>query len=179
MANQSWPVFKRNARQWRLLDVLSAAFFAAVLVFFFFVLTWLGDSPASPGRKPPPLSSAVDPQQRSRAVESIEAGRVSSPIQACTADYVDHMPCEDPRINSQLSREMNYYRERHCPVPEQTPLCLIPPPEGYRVPVQWPESLNKVRCLFVVFLVISFVSLAFFQMEVGFQTKRSELNRHI
>lgn len=39
---------------------------------------------------------------------------------------------------------MNFYRERHCPLPEETPLCLIPPPPGYHVPVQWPESLNKI-----------------------------------
>ncbi|KAL2537558.1 Non-symbiotic hemoglobin 1 [Forsythia ovata] len=25
---------------------------------------------------------------------------------------VDHMPCDDPRINSQVSREMNYYKEK-------------------------------------------------------------------
>lgn len=54
------------------------------------------------------------------------------------------MPCEDPRRNSQLSREMNFYRERHCPVPEETALCLIPPPQGYSVPVPWPDSLHKV-----------------------------------
>ncbi|XP_031090558.1 probable methyltransferase PMT13 [Ipomoea triloba] len=143
MANPSFPASKRNSRQWRLLDVLSAAFFAAVLVFFFFVLTWLGDSPAS-SENTPPLRSSVDPQQRSRAVELVQSGQLASPIQACSADFVDHMPCEDPRINSQLSREMNYYRERHCPLPEQTPLCLIPPPEGYRVPVHWPESLHKI-----------------------------------
>lgn len=65
-------------------------------------------------------------------------------IEACSADEVDHMPCEDPRRNSQLSREMNYYRERHCPPPEETPLCLIPPPSGYRIPVRWPESMHKI-----------------------------------
>lgn len=74
----------------------------------------------------------------------MESGRHNTAIDACSADYVDHMPCEDPRINSQLSREMNFYRERHCPLPKDTPLCLIPPTQGYRIPVQWPESLHKV-----------------------------------
>lgn len=54
------------------------------------------------------------------------------------------MPCEDPRRNSQLSREMNFYRERQCPAPGDAPLCLIPPPDGYRFPVPWPESLHKI-----------------------------------
>ncbi|VFQ84013.1 unnamed protein product [Cuscuta campestris] len=140
MVNPSSLASKRNARPFRLLNVVSAAFFAAVFVFFFFVFTRIGDSS---GRKPNARSS-VDPRQRSRLVELIEAGRLSSPLPACPAADVDHMPCEDPRINSQLSREMNYYRERHCPLPEQTPLCLIPPPQGYRVPVRWPESLHKI-----------------------------------
>lgn len=39
---------------------------------------------------------------------------------------------------------MNFYRERHCPLPDQTPLCLIPPPRGYKIPVPWPESLSKI-----------------------------------
>lgn len=89
------------------------------------------------------LRSAVDPRQRNRLVQLIESGHRQT-IDSCPADAVDHMPCEDPRLNSQLSREMNFYRERHCPPPEETPLCLIPPPQGYRAPVQWPESLHKI-----------------------------------
>lgn len=65
-------------------------------------------------------------------------------LQACSAEEVDHMPCEDPRRSSQLSRKMNFYRERHCPPPGEALLCLIPPPDGYRLPVPWPESLHKI-----------------------------------
>lgn len=72
----------------------------------------------------------------------MEAGEHT--VEYCTAEAVDHMPCEDPRRNSQLSREMNFYRERHCPLPQETALCLIPPPQGYRVPVPWPDSLHKI-----------------------------------
>lgn len=75
-------------------------------------------------------------------------------IDACPAEFVDYMPCEDPKRNSQLSREMNFYRERHCPLPEDSPLCLIPPPQGYKVPVHWPQSLHKV-----VFSLLSFLLL--------------------
>ncbi|XP_010255504.1 PREDICTED: probable methyltransferase PMT13 [Nelumbo nucifera] len=136
------PFSKRNARQWRLLDLVSAAFFGAIFVFFLLVFTPLGDSLAASGRQTLVLSTG-DPRQRQRMVALIEAGKQQS-IEACPAEAVDHMPCEDPRRNSQLSREMNFYRERNCPLPEETPLCLIPPPEGYRISVQWPESLHKI-----------------------------------
>ncbi|KAL6569473.1 putative pectin methyltransferase qua3 [Orobanche minor] len=131
----------RHARQWRLLDIITAAFFGAVLLFFLLVFTPLGDSLAASGRQ---TLLRSDPRHRGRLVAQVELGRQAAAIDACPADMVDHMPCEDPRINSQLSREMNFYRERHCPRPEDMPLCLIPPPEGYRVSVQWPESLHKI-----------------------------------
>lgn len=144
MGHLNLPSSKRNSRQWRLLDLVSAAFFAAVLVFFLLLCTPLGDSLAASGRQTLLRSASGDPRQRSRLIAQVESGRHNTPIDACSADYVDHMPCEDPRINSQLSREMNFYRERHCPLPKDTPLCLIPPTQGYRIPVQWPESLHKI-----------------------------------
>ncbi|XP_042048619.1 probable pectin methyltransferase QUA3 [Salvia splendens] len=131
----------RHGRQWRLLDAIVAAFFAALLLFFLLVFSPLGDSLAASGRQ---TLLRSDPRHRGRLVALIEHGRQAVAIDACPADMVDHMPCEDPRINSQLSRDMNFYRERHCPRPEETPLCLIPPPNGYKVPVQWPESLHKI-----------------------------------
>ncbi|KAK3038085.1 hypothetical protein RJ639_031639 [Escallonia herrerae] len=143
MGHLNLPSSKRNARQWRLLDLVSAAFFGGVLLFFVLVFTPLGDSLAASGRQALLRSSASDPRQRHSLVELVESGRHPA-IERCPADAVDHMPCEDPRRNSQLSREMNFYRERHCPPPDQTPLCLIPAPDGYRVPVQWPESLHKI-----------------------------------
>ena len=136
---------RNNARQWRLLDLVTAILFGAVFIFFVLVFTPLGDSLAASGRQTLLRSSmgAADPLQRARLVALVES--TGNPvIDSCPAEMVDHMPCEDPRINSQLSREMNFYRERHCPAPEQTPLCLIPPPQGNRVWVQWPESLRKV-----------------------------------
>ncbi|KDO86019.1 hypothetical protein CISIN_1g007645mg [Citrus sinensis] len=143
MGHLNLPASKRNARQWKLLDIVSATFFGLVLLFFLLVFTPLGDSLAASGRQAL-LMSTSDPRQRQRLVALIEAGHHVKPIESCPADSVDHMPCEDPRRNSQLSREMNFYRERHCPLPDQTPLCLIPPPRGYKIPVPWPESLSKV-----------------------------------
>lgn len=143
MGHLNLPSSKRNNRQYRLLDIVTAAFFFAVILFFLLVFTRLGDSLAASGRQALLQSNSADPRHRYRLVALVEAGHHQT-IEACSADAVDHMPCEDPRRNSQLSREMNFYRERHCPKPEETPLCLIPPPHGYRFPVQWPESLHKV-----------------------------------
>ncbi|XP_062090252.1 probable pectin methyltransferase QUA3 [Humulus lupulus] len=143
MGHVNLPPSKRSFRQWRLLDLISAAFFGIVILFFLLVFTPLGDSLAASGRQSL-LMSGGDPMQRQRLVTVVELGQHPQPIDACPADAVDHMPCEDPRRNSQLSREMNFYRERHCPLPEDTPLCLIPPPGGYKIPVEWPESLHKI-----------------------------------
>ncbi|XVE77069.1 hypothetical protein DITRI_Ditri13aG0032000 [Diplodiscus trichospermus] len=143
MGHLNLPASKRNPRQWKLLDIVSAVFFGLVLLFFLLVFTPLGDSLAASGRQALLLSTS-DPGQRHRLVALVELGHHHQPIEACPADSVDHMPCEDPRRNSQLSREMNFYRERHCPLPDEVPLCLIPPPLGYKIPIQWPESLHKI-----------------------------------
>lgn len=146
MGQVNLPASKRSHRQWRLLDLVTAAFFGIVIIFFLMVFTPMGDSLAASGRQTL-LLSTDDPRQRNRLVAQVEMGNYQQPIEACPADTVDHMPCEDPKRNSQLSRDMNFYRERHCPLPEETPLCLIPPPNGYKISVQWPESLHKVRLI--------------------------------
>ncbi|KAG5053720.1 hypothetical protein JHK85_006230 [Glycine max] len=147
MGHVNLPASKR-VRQWRVLDLVSAAFFGLVFLFFLLVFTPAGDSLAASGRQTLLLSaSSADPRLRLRVSAAIEEAGQRQPrvIEACPADTAaDHMPCEDPRLNSQLSREMNYYRERHCPPLETTPLCLVPPLKGYKVPVKWPESLHKI-----------------------------------
>ncbi|XP_072956199.1 probable pectin methyltransferase QUA3 [Typha angustifolia] len=152
MGHVNLPPTRRGGpqRPWTLLDIVSAAFFAGVLVFFVLIFTSLGDSLAASGRRALARSSPSDPRQRERILALIDSrpsgssGGSGAVVEACPAEEVDNMPCEDPRRNSQLSRDMNYYRERHCPVPGEEPLCLVPPPKGYRVPVQWPESLHKI-----------------------------------
>ncbi|KAM0880599.1 hypothetical protein ACQ4PT_033467 [Festuca glaucescens] len=103
--------------QWSFLDAVWAVFLVAVVVFLALVFT------PRRGDTLPALSGAVPP---------------------CAASEVDLLPCEDPRRSSRLSREMNFYRERHCPVRGEALACLVPPPQGYRVPVPWPESLHKI-----------------------------------
>ncbi|PIA49549.1 hypothetical protein AQUCO_01300384v1 [Aquilegia coerulea] len=142
MGHLNLPSSKRPSQQWKLLDFITAAFFGGVLLFFLLIFTPLGDSLAASGRQTL-VRSSTDPKQRQRMITLLESGQHID-IETCSIDEVDHMPCEDPRKNSQLSREMNFYRERHCPLPQETPLCLIPPPKGYRISVNWPESLHKI-----------------------------------
>ncbi|RWR87613.1 putative methyltransferase PMT13 [Cinnamomum micranthum f. kanehirae] len=136
---------KRHGRQWRLLDLVSAALFLIVFVFFLLVFTPLGDSLAASGSRSLALSNAADPRQRERLLAVVDsAGHPAAEVEACMADAADHMPCEDPRRKIRFSSDMNYDRERHCPAPGEEPLCLVPPADGYRIPVSWPESLRKI-----------------------------------
>ncbi|KAK4795152.1 hypothetical protein SAY86_013146 [Trapa natans] len=141
MGHLNLPPSKRSPRQWRLLDLVTAFLFGIVILFFLLVLTPLGDSLAASGR----LSLLLSSHDHARLVLAVESGKFHPHrIESCPADYVDHIPCEDLRRYSQLSRDVNFYRERHCPLPEESPVCLIPPPDGYKIPVQWPESLDKI-----------------------------------
>ncbi|GFQ07398.1 probable methyltransferase pmt22 [Phtheirospermum japonicum] len=57
---------------------------------------------------------------------------------------VDYIPCLDNQkaIKALLSRESMQHRERHCPDPG--PICLVPLPQGYKVPVPWPKSRDMI-----------------------------------
>ncbi|KAK6122021.1 hypothetical protein DH2020_044239 [Rehmannia glutinosa] len=57
---------------------------------------------------------------------------------------VDYIPCLDnwKAIKALRSRKHMEHRERHCPDP--TPRCLIPLPQGYKVPVPWPKSRDMI-----------------------------------
>lgn len=143
---------KKRSRQFHLLDLASAAIFLAVAVFFLLVFTPFGDSVAASGRRALALSGA-DSGQRERLVELVSDGQ---PLLACSADVVHRVPCEDPR------------RERRCPSPEDTLLCLVPPPRGYRIPISWPDSLSKVANI----LLFSFLST--FPSSLSFLIRRCE-----
>lgn len=142
------PASKKTSlgKQWKLLDLVTALFFGIVFVFFILVFTSLGDPIAASGRQALLRGAGADPKQRMKLIAAVEsgAGDRRTVIEACPAEYVDYMPCEDPKRSSQLSRVMNFYRERHCPKPGESLLCLIPPPQGYKIPVRWPDSLHKI-----------------------------------
>ncbi|XP_074308119.1 putative methyltransferase PMT27 [Silene latifolia] len=56
----------------------------------------------------------------------------------------DYIPCLDNEKALKALRSTKHFehRERHCP--EDPPTCLVPLPQGYKKPVQWPQSRDKI-----------------------------------
>ncbi|CAK9171500.1 unnamed protein product [Ilex paraguariensis] len=56
----------------------------------------------------------------------------------------DYIPCLDNLQAIRKLRTTKHYehRERHCP--EDPPTCLVPLPEGYQHPIEWPTSREKI-----------------------------------
>ncbi|KAF7847732.1 hypothetical protein BT93_L2681 [Corymbia citriodora subsp. variegata] len=56
----------------------------------------------------------------------------------------DYIPCLDNVYAvRRLPTTIHYeHRERHCP--DNAPTCLVPLPAGYRKPIQWPISRDKI-----------------------------------
>ncbi|KAK3026527.1 hypothetical protein RJ639_041824 [Escallonia herrerae] len=56
----------------------------------------------------------------------------------------DYIPCLDNEKALRKLHSTKHYehRERHCP--EEAPTCLVPLPEGYKTPVEWPQSREKI-----------------------------------
>ncbi|GJV54855.1 probable methyltransferase PMT26 [Tanacetum coccineum] len=56
----------------------------------------------------------------------------------------DYIPCLDniQAIRSLRTTKHYEHRERHCP--ENPPTCLVPLPEGYKRPIEWPTSREKI-----------------------------------
>lgn len=59
----------------------------------------------------------------------------------------DYIPCLDnlQAIKSLRSTKHYEHRERHCP--EESPTCLVSLSEGYKRPIEWPASREKVSCM--------------------------------
>ncbi|XP_062234173.1 probable methyltransferase PMT24 [Phragmites australis] len=58
----------------------------------------------------------------------------------------DYIPCLDNEKAIKKLRPENYrryeHRERHCP--DEGPTCLVALPSGYRRPVEWPKSRDRI-----------------------------------
>ncbi|KAK7367349.1 hypothetical protein VNO80_09360 [Phaseolus coccineus] len=56
----------------------------------------------------------------------------------------DYIPCLDnEKALKQLRTTRHYeHRERHCP--DDPPTCLVPLPKGYKTPIEWPSSRDKI-----------------------------------
>lgn len=58
----------------------------------------------------------------------------------------DYIPCLDNEKAIKKLRPENFrryeHRERHCP--DEGPTCLVALPSGYRRPIEWPKSRDRV-----------------------------------
>lgn len=56
----------------------------------------------------------------------------------------EYIPCLDNWHTIRRLRSIKHYEhwERHCP--DEAPTCLVPLPEGYRIPIKWPKSREMV-----------------------------------
>ncbi|KAH9562013.1 hypothetical protein CY35_05G050800 [Sphagnum magellanicum] len=152
---------KKPSRQWKLLDFISLTMMAGIVILFLLIFTSLGDSLAASGQlyldheesaaaqlqlAGAKTSSSVKSDFTGSTVsssfwEQVENGQL---VEFCSDRYVDHMPCHDPKRAVKLSRERNFYKERHCPPAAEKLNCLIPSPPQYQRPIPWPESLRKI-----------------------------------
>jgi hypothetical protein len=75
----------------------------------------------------------------------------------------DYIPCldNDEAIKKLRSTKHYEHRERHCP--EEPPTCLVPLPEGYKRPIEWPQSRDKV-----ILFILYFAASKYFQLPVCF-----------
>ncbi|KAL0918434.1 hypothetical protein M5K25_010443 [Dendrobium thyrsiflorum] len=66
----------------------------------------------------------------------------------CDDRHMELIPCLDRNLIYQtrlkLDLSLMEHYERHCPQPERRFNCLIPPPRGYKIPIKWPTSRDKV-----------------------------------
>ncbi|KAL3682379.1 hypothetical protein R1sor_000401 [Riccia sorocarpa] len=78
-------------------------------------------------------------------VEVTDDGKVI--WQVCSFEGAqDYIPCLDNKkeIKKLPSTKHFEHRERHCPVGNDMPSCILPLPEGYKVRIDWPESRDKI-----------------------------------
>ncbi|PIN24044.1 Sterol 24-C-methyltransferase [Handroanthus impetiginosus] len=61
----------------------------------------------------------------------------------CSANLQDYTPCTDPKRWKKYSFHRLSFLERHCPPLSERKECLIPPPDGYKLPIRWPKSKDE------------------------------------
>ncbi|KAL1829868.1 hypothetical protein ACET3Z_008280 [Daucus carota] len=75
------------------------------------------------------------------AVNPLQVKSVSFP--ECGINYQDYTPCTDPNRWRKYDVHRLTFMERHCPPLFERKECLVPPPDGYKVPIKWPTSKNE------------------------------------
>ncbi|KAM3285773.1 putative methyltransferase PMT27 isoform X1 [Capsicum chacoense] len=65
--------------------------------------------------------------------------------QLCKVEaHADYIPCLDNEEAIKKLKTTKHYehRERHCP--QEAPTCLVSLPQGYKTPIEWPKSRDKI-----------------------------------
>nr|GMD99219.1 probable methyltransferase PMT20 [Ipomoea batatas] len=61
----------------------------------------------------------------------------------CSPDSQDYTPCTDPKRWKRYDPHRLSFLERHCPPMFERQECLVPPPDGYKLPIKWPKSRDE------------------------------------
>ncbi|GFZ14278.1 S-adenosyl-L-methionine-dependent methyltransferases superfamily protein [Actinidia rufa] len=81
-------------------------------------------------------------------LEDGEDGIIPKSFPVCDACHSELIPCLDRNLIYQMRLKLDLalmeHYERHCPPPERRYNCLIPPPQGYKIPIKWPRSRDEV-----------------------------------
>ncbi|GAA0152066.1 methyltransferase [Lithospermum erythrorhizon] len=86
-------------------------------------------------------TSNFENSPESKGSSSLQVKAVSFP--ECGIEFQDYTPCTDPKRFNKFSTHRLSFWERHCPPLYERKECLVPPPDGYKVPIKWPESRGK------------------------------------
>ncbi|KAM3353325.1 hypothetical protein ACQJBY_024471 [Aegilops geniculata] len=93
-----------------------------------------------------PTQAAESKNEKEAQASSKSSGdEITYSWKLCNSSAVtDYIPCLDnEKAIKKLHSTKHYeHRERHCPA--EPPTCLVPLPEGYKRPIEWPKSRDKV-----------------------------------
>ncbi|ESW34548.1 hypothetical protein PHAVU_001G161900 [Phaseolus vulgaris] len=87
-------------------------------------------------------------ESSSTLVGGEDSAIIPKSIPVCDDRLSELIPCLDRNLIYQTRLKLDLsvmeHYERHCPIPERRYNCLIPPPPGYKIPINWPKSRDQV-----------------------------------
>ncbi|KAL3634098.1 Methyltransferase [Castilleja foliolosa] len=86
------------------------------------------------------VNKSVEPSNE-KASGSLQIKAVTFP--ECSSAYQDYTPCTDPTRWRKYTVHRLSFMERHCTPVFEKKECLVPPPDGYKLPIKWPQSKNE------------------------------------
>ncbi|KAL3638200.1 Methyltransferase [Castilleja foliolosa] len=110
------------------------------------------------------VNKSVEPSNE-KASGSLQIKDVTFP--ECSSAYQDYTPCTDPTRWRKYTVHRLSFMERHCTPVFEKKECLVPPPDGYKLPIKWPQSKNE--CWYRTFRMIGLTSKN--RISIGFRKK--------